>query len=616
MAAATKQVPSRPVRVVVCIALSLLTPIAKSADPQPYTVNIAKTNNSTLDQILEDSSTLISLNKTAPVGSVALIARAQADQQRFTAALESQGFYKASIRIKIAGRDLDDPNLDGWLEKAPADPPVQVAVSIEPGPPFHLRKLDIQGDIPGSARVQLGLKTGAPALAADVMAGRERLLNALRNDGYALAKVGEPIATLAPEADALDVAYPVETGPRVELGDITLKGLNEVDESFVRRRLLIAYGDRFDPVAIEKARQDLAKQGVFSAVRVHMAEAVDAQGRLPITLEMTEREKHAVSAEAAWSTDLGGSLATTWQHRNLLGGAEQLNLTAGVTQIGGNSTTGIGYKALAGFVKPDLWQRDQTLRANLGAIKQSLIAYDQKAVLGDVSLERKFADYWIGSVGLAGEQSNIAQEGVTRNYTLLSLPLTIKYDSSNNLLDPTQGIRANASITPVQPLSAKSTSTFVILQMAGSGYFDLGEPGRSVLALRGMVGDVQGADQFDLPPDKRFYAGGSATVRGYKYQSIGPQFIDNKPQGGVSMAAATVEFRQRILDSYGAVVFADAGQVNADGAPFASTWHMGVGVGARYYTGFGPIRLDVAMPVNKQQNSGSFEVYIGLGQAF
>jgi translocation and assembly module TamA len=154
------------------------------------------------------------------------------------------------------------------------------------------------------------------------------------------------------------------------------------------------------------------------------------------------------------------------------------------------------------------------------------------------------------------------------------------------------------------------------MQVSGSGYLDLGEPGRSVLALRGTVGDVEGASQFDLPPDKRFYAGGSATVRGYKYQSIGPQSVSGKPLGGTAMAAGTVEFRQRIMEDYGAAVFADVGQVNANGLPFSGTWRMGAGVGARYYTPFGPIRLDVALPVNKQTGGGSFEVYIGLGQAF
>ena len=143
----------------------------------------------------------------------------------------------------------------------------------------------------------------------------------------------------------------------------------------------------------------------------------------------------------------------------------------------------------------------------------------------------------------------------------------------------------------------------MILQASGSTYIDMpwlgGDPGRSVLALRGLVGDAEGASQFELPPDKRFYAGGSATVRGYKYQSVGPRFPDNKPQGGTSVAAATVEFRQRILDSFGMAVFADAGQVTASGSPFAGNWAIGAGVGARYYTPVGPIRVDVAIPLEQ-----------------
>jgi len=605
----------QPCRAALCAALALAGALAYAADPQPYAVVLGKTGDAALDKALADSSTLISLGKAAPVGPFALVARARADLKRFAAAADSLGFYKAKVNVLIAGRALDDPGLDGWLDRAAASPPVQVAVAVEPGPLFRLRKIEIQGETPKAIRAQLGLKAGSPALAADVLAGRERLLKALRDDGYALAKVGEPAATLAPEADALDVVYAVEAGSRVDIGQISVRGLKDVDEAFARRRLSIAYGEPFNPERIEKARQDLAAAGVFSSVRVHAAEAVDGQGRLPIVFEVDERPKRATSLGAAWSTDLGGSLSTTWQHRNLLGAAEQLNLSAAVTQIGGNSTTGIGYKGQTGFVKPDFYQRGQSLQINLAAIKQSLIAYDQKAITFDTSLHRKFAGHWEGSLGLAGEQSQITQEGVVRHYTLLSLPVVLKYDSSNSLLDPTEGVRGSASLTPIQPLAGK-TSTFVVAQVAGSAYFDLGEPGRSVLALRGMVGDTEGAGQFDLPPDKRFYAGGSATVRGYKYQSIGPVFADGKPQGGTSMSAATVEFRQRFLDSYGAVAFADVGQVNADGPPFTGIWRTGVGLGARYYTAFGPVRLDVALPVNKQPNSGSFEVYIGLGQAF
>ena len=132
-----------------------------------------------------------------------------------------------------------------------------------------------------------------------------------------------------------------------------------------------------------------------------------------------------------------------------------------------------------------------------------------------------------------------------------------------------------------------------------------------MLALRGLVGKAFGANQFSLPPDQRFYAGGSGTVRGFRYQSVGPQFPDGKPTGGTAVSAGSVEFRQRILGSYGVVAFVDAGQVTANGAPFTGDWRVGAGVGARYYTSIGPIRLDVAVPLNRQPNGDSFELYIG-----
>ena len=162
--------------------------------------------------------------------------------------------------------------------------------------------------------------------------------------------------------------------------------------------------------------------------------------------------------------------------------------------------------------------------------------------------------------------------------SLVGLPLTLKFDNTNSLLDPTQGIRASFSATPTGALGSNN-SGFLILEAAGSTYLDLSGNGRSVLALRGLVGEVPGTNTFSLPPDQRFYAGGSATVRGFKYQSVGPQFPDRNPTGGTAVSAATVEFRQRIIGNYGAVAFVDAGQVSANGVPFSNTWRIGAGVG-------------------------------------
>ena len=349
-------------------------------------------------------------------------------------------------------------------------------------------------------------------------------------------------------------------------------------------------------------------------MRIEPATQLDAAGQLPLTVDLTERKLHTVDAGIAYSTDLGINLNVGWHDRDLFGNGEQLNLMA-QTNLGGNATTQPGYQFLAQFIKPDFLARDQSLELDLGALKQALEAYDQKAVTQKVVLDRRISPHWTLSYGISGEQEEILQEGVDRHYELAGLPLTAKYDTTTSLLDPTSGIRALFSIVPTGALSSHD-SGFVILQASGSTYFDFNTKGRTVLALRGLIGEVPGTSAFALPPDQRFYAGGSATVRGYRYQSIGPQFPDGNPTGGTAIATGTVELRQRIIGNYGAVAFIDAGQVTSHGTPFASDWRVGAGVGFRYYTSIGPIRLDFAVPVNRQPHGDAFEVYIGIGQAF
>jgi translocation and assembly module TamA len=130
------------------------------------------------------------------------------------------------------------------------------------------------------------------------------------------------------------------------------------------------------------------------------------------------------------------------------------------------------------------------------------------------------------------------------------------------------------------------------------------------------VGTIRGASQFQVPADQLFYAGGSGTVRGYSYQTIGPLFPDDTPEGGLSLDAFSLEFRQHINKTFGIVPFVDAGQVSAGATPFTSRLLFGVGLGARYYTSIGPIRVDFAVPVTRLAGDSAFQVYVGLGEAF
>jgi translocation and assembly module TamA len=604
------------------VAVFLLVPgvlsTAWAADPQPYDVTIAHVDPADLNNALQASSLLVGLRGKAPAGPFALVARARDDVGRLETAQQSFGYYQGKVAIEIDHHPLSDLGLADALDAVPAGHPVHIDIAVTTGPLFHLRRIAIEGAVPREIARPLNIASGEPAVASKVLDAGTQLLTALEEHGYALAKVDTPVATEDDSARALDVSFKVDAGPKVEIGAITFKGLHDVHESFVRRALTIHSGELYQPSRIEAARQALLALGVFSGVGVHAADQLDTEGRIPLTFEMQERLKHAVAFSGAYSTDLGLSLSASWSDRNLLGNAEQLNLSAAGTELGGTATTGLGYNVTAQYIEPEFLARAQDLELDLSGIKQQFIAYDQTAETVSGFLRRKLSAEWKASVGLSVTQELIAQEGINRNYQLLAVPVSATLDSTgltDILQDPTQGLRANLSITPTLSFG-HSASNFAIFLASASTYFDVNGDGRSVVALRALAGSAIGASQFDLPPDERLYAGGSGTIRGYEYQTVGPLFPDGNPIGGTSLDAATVEFRQRVVGDFGAAVFADAGQSSAEVEPFTGTLRVGAGAGVRYYTPIGPVRLDIALPVTPVPHGDAFEIYVGLGQAF
>jgi translocation and assembly module TamA len=622
-------------------------PRLHAADPQDYQVDLATTGDGAIDSTLKATSELESLRGSAPVSPFGLIARARGDVDRLKTVFESFGYYESAVAIKIEGLPLNDPNLGETLNGLPKGRRARVAIGFQRGPLYHLRRIDIDGALPESVRGVLGLVAGAPAVAADVLGAGNRLLAALQQQGYAFAKVDPPVAYEAQDAPALDVVFHVSTGARVAVGDIRIVGLKRVPEKRVRARLLLRSGGQYDPAAIERARRDLLNLGVFASVSVHVGTAVDATGGVPITFDVTERLRHAVSVNSAYSSDLGGSGGVTWTDRNVFGSAEQLTVAASVINLGGSATTGVGYDTSAKILIPDFGHRDQSLQFTVGAVKEYLLAYDQTAVTSAATLTRKLSSIWTASVGVATANERVIQEGTTRSYTLISAPLTASLDTTHlasPLDDPLHGVRASVSVDPTRSFGHPN-ATFIISEAKVAGYFDLHEigltePGRSVLAARALTGVVQGAGVFSLPPDQRFYGGGSATMRGYRFQAVGPYFTaDGNPIGGTTIEAGSFEIRQRFGTNYGVALFVDGGRVGANLTPSkvigpqgqteyfigknqvnlqgVNEFFIGVGAGIRYYTPIGPIRLDIAVPTKRySQDDDRFEIYIGLGQAF
>ncbi len=592
-----------------------------AADSVTYSVTIAPSGNDAVDQAVHDAATLVSLRGDGPdagrLEPVGLLARARTDASRFAAALNSLGHYAGTATITVAGRALDDPALADALQALPNQADVPVAVAIKPGPVFQLRHVTVSGDAAGE---QISLRPGDPAVASAVLAAGARLQERLLASGHAFAQVDEPVADLDAADHAVDVTFNVHAGPRLDIGEITVQGEQRLHEDYIRRRLTLAQGSQFDPAKLEAARADLARVPALASVRLVPGTAVDAYGRLPVTVQVTERPLHEVTVGAAFSTDQGANATVTWTHRNLFGEAELLALSAAVTDIGAGAATQPGYRVGAALTVPDWRARDQSLDFTALAVRESLDAYDRTALLAGAAFGMRLADHLRGSIGVAAERASITQNKVTREYTLLQAPITLRYDTTDSQTLPTRGLRAEAFLTPTLSL-ARLNSTFAIAQLTASTYFDLAAPGRDVLALRGLVGTVSGAGTFDIPPDQRFYAGGSGTIRGYRYQSVGPRLSNSKPSGGTALVAGTVELRHRIGASWGVAGFVDGGEVGGTKLPgdtgsLGGKFRLGVGFGVRYYTSIGPIRFDVAAPVGRPKGGDIGEIYIGLGEAF
>ncbi len=550
-------------------------------------------------------------------------------------------------------------------------------ITFKLGALYHLRNITIDGELPASVQGAFVLKTGAPAVADTVLAAGAHLLAALEDQGYAFAKVDPPVAYEDKTQPLLDVTFHVDAGPRVNIGEIHFTGLKRVHESLLRRRLLLHTGELFRASALERARADLLSPtiGVFAAVSVKVGTAVDATGGVPITFEMRERLRRTFGVSGAFSTDLGGSATLSWGNRDVFGNAEQFSISASITGLGGSATNGLGYDVPIKYLLPDFGHRDQSLQFTVEALRQDLTAYDQTAVKIGVTLSRKLSSLWTVSAGVAATEEHINQivsvtqttttteDGKTVttdtadrmifDYTLLGLPLIISYDSTNlasPLDDPTHGMRGSVAVVPTHALG-HSQATFLVTTFKLSTYFDLDEifatvPGRSVLAARALIGSAEGASDTSLPPDQRFYGGGSASIRGYPYQSVGPYFpilsclpnptkglppctppvagstptvtgYTTYPIGATTISAGAVEFRQRIAQNWGAAFFIDGGHVGPNLTFSPTNLFVGVGTGVRYYTPIGPIRLDVAVPLKRYDSDPqAFQIYVGLGQAF
>jgi translocation and assembly module TamA len=597
-----------------CLAPSGALAAEPKAEPKAdYKVDMTKVKDPTLGAALQSSSTLIELEKQPPEDVTALRRRALEDLTRLQKALRSAGYYDGNVAITVDG-DTVVPGATPADYEDTTKKQIPVAIKIEPGPLYKLRKIEVTG----FGDLKSRLKPGTAARAEMIIAERRLLLDKVMAEGHPFAEVVLRPATVDHAAHVLDVTYAVTPGPVAKLGKVTVYGLDYTNPDFLAKRAAFPPGTRFSPGALETLRSDLQSMDLFSAVKVTPATALDADGTLPVRVDVTERERHFVGFGASYSTNDGAGATAYWGTRNLFGNGERLRFDAEIDGADpGDLVDKLDYKLTSNFRKPDFLTLRQDLVSNLViADEHDPDTFDKRAATLTFGLERQLSRTVKASYGWEIEASRIKDDTGTNDFFLNGPTASIAYDTSDDLLNPTKGVRMTLGGEAL-PTWLGSSEDVYTLNGTTAGYLNLAGKGDLVLAGRLGVASAFGSSLEDLPADRRLYAGGGGSVRGYEFRSISPENGDGDEIGGRSAITGSVELRYRFLEDFGLVPFFDAGTVSRDSTPnFDEPIQYSAGIGFRYYTAIGPIRADIAVPLNPRHDDDPVAFYVSIGQAF
>ncbi|HSV28159.1 MAG TPA: autotransporter assembly complex family protein [Candidatus Omnitrophota bacterium] len=584
-------------RFLLWLLLAALLPIGAQAQGVPYRAEVLGIEGDGLRGRVEEASRLIQLADEEPASMVALTRRAEADIERVREVLRSEGYYAGKVAFEI-----DE-----------GQTPVPVRLLVEPGPPFLLQSYEIETEVPpGSPGPQpvdpaaLGLEIGTRARAEPVVAARSALLRNLAEQGFPLAEVEDDRVVVDHATHTMRVTVRVRSGRQARFGPVTVTGLENVREKYVRRRLTWQQGDVFSVSKVEALREALVNTRLFTSMRIETAKETDPEGLLPVTIELREAKHRSIGFGLTWSSNEGFGGHAFWEHRNVDNGGERLRTALVASEV--RNALDVTYR------EPDFLAADQNLLLAGTAEEQRTDAFTTRTVGGSAGVEWNLSRRWTASASLALDRTFEEENEQTTDFTLVSVPLEVRHDSTDDLLDPTRGNRMRALVRPF--FEPPGTSGFTQFDLSDSHYWQvLAEP-RVIAAAWGRVGTIRGASFQEVPADRRFYVGGGGSVRAFGYQMAGPVDADEDPTGGLSALAFGGELRIKVSEDVGLVPFVEAGRADIAKWPSGPLF-WGGGLGVRYHTPVGPVRADIAVPINGREGiDDDYVVYLSLGQAF
>lgn len=567
-----------------------------------------------LERALRNASLLTGALQDKRFTGQDLLAAARADYARLLGNLYNDGYYDAVINITLDGREA--------AQIAPLDAPDRVnrvVVQVIPGQVFKFSRADIAPVAPGT-EIPREYRRGETAGMGVIKDAATEGVAGWRAVGHAKADLDQTDITADHPARQVDSRVSLTPGPVVTFGDMPVTGLQRLREKRLREIAGFPTGRRFDPETLDAVRKRLRRSGVFSAITLAEADALRDGNVLDVGLTVVEAKPRRVGAGFEISNNDGAAISGYWLHRNLFGGAERLRFDGKLSDIG-SGTSGQDYEFTARIDRPSTFARDFTLYGTAGVARMREDDYDSDSANVGIGLDYYRNDNLSGGVRLEYRAQKVTDDGGTTDFRLLALPLSGIWDRRDSDTDPKRGTWVSAELTPFTGLN-DATGSGTRMLVEGRAYRSFGEEERLTFAGRARVGSVFGPAIEQTPRDYLFYSGGGGTVRGQPYESLGVEVIPGPDgpikTGGLSTAILNAETRFQVRERIGLAAFVDAGRVwTGNGFEGEADWHAGAGVGVRYTTPIGPIRLDVAAPVGGGADTGEgVQIYLGLGQAF
>ncbi|MEL7460293.1 MAG: BamA/TamA family outer membrane protein [Pseudomonadota bacterium] len=555
---------------------------------------------------LAGASLLAQAKQNGETDTAALMAAARADYAQLLEALYGEGYFGPEISITVDGREAASiPTFED-----PARISV-IRVLVRPGQRFTFGQADVTPVAPGTD-LPGAFRTGQTATTGVLIETAAAAVEGWENAGFPKANIlGQDLAVRHTDGQ-MNAQIFVAPGPQLRFGALDNPGTENIRPGAIARIIGWPAGMLVTPEAQAQVAARLRRTGAFRSVALREAETSNRDGTLDHDLLMVEEAPRRFGLGAEISTEEGLTLGAFWLHRNLTGGAERLRLDGEVSGIGGQ-TGGIDYDLSARLERPGTFFVDTDLFIELGYTRLDEPDFTSDVFEAGVGLKRIVNDHLTLEGGLGFYSSDVTDATGSGSFRLVTLPGRLTWSTRDDALDATEGHFIDADVMPFLGFADAGSGARITLD--GRMYRSLDAGARFVLAARGQLGSIVGPNVGAVPADLRFFSGGGGTVRGQPYQSLGID-VGGDTTGGLSFAALSAELRAHVGDQLGLVGFVDVGFVGETALPGeAGEVQAGAGLGLRYITGLGPIRLDVAVPVTESSGSSLF-FYVGIGQAF